>query len=409
MILSICSNPQILEVMRIINIVILIIKIVVPILLILNGMITLMKTIKVGNDDLLAKAKKQLVNNSIAAIVIFLIPTLVNVIVKISDTNNEYRDCLYVDTEIISNAYTSRAEELLSSAEKSKTYNDYYAAKDAVSKIKDENEKASLEERLESLYKDIKDNIDKNNNENGNNENGNSSSSTDTGNNLNVSAGSFEYTGVGSITKYTLFFPKNAKENMPLIVMLPASNGDYSAAVNEFKNMKHENDLAFMMVVYPSNNYSTQAYSDIKATADLVANKYKINKNKIGVSGFSSSGTYVYHLVVNNQGYFHSMIPISSGVSAGDKILKDNLSYLKTLNIKGYGENGGEYDVNGKKCAGCTNWSPSSSMTSAFNALGKSNNFVNLGKICHSNVRSYVFNLDENNNNRSDYIEWFTK
>lgn len=48
-------------------------------------------------------------------------------------------------------------------------------------------------------------------------------------------------------------------------------------------------------------------------------------------------------------------------------------------------------------------------MTSAFNALGKSNNFVNLGKICHSNVRSYVFNLDENNNNRSDYIEWFTK
>ena len=62
-----------------------------------------------------------------------------------------------------------------------------------------------------------------------------------------------------------------------------------------------------------------------------------------------------------------------------------------------------------KKCAGWTNWSPSSSMISAFNALGKSNNFVNLGKICHSNVRSYVFNLDENNNNRSDYIEWFTK
>ncbi len=409
MILSICSNPEVLEVMRIINMVTLIIKIAVPILLILTGMIKLMNTIKVGNDDLLVKAKKQLISNSIAAIVIFLIPTLVNVIVKISDTNNEYRDCLYANTEIISNAYVSRAEELLSSAEKSKIYNDYYAAKDAVSKIKDENERASLEERLENLYKDVKNNIDKNNNENGNNENGNSGSNTNTGNNLNISAGSYEYTGVGNITKYTLFVPKNAKENMSLIVMLPASNGDYSAAVNEFKNMKLENDIAFMMVVYPSNNYSTQAYSDIKATADLVVNKYKINKNKIGASGFSSSGTYVYHLVVNNQGYFHSMVPISSGVSASDKVLKDNLDYLKTLNIKGYGENGGAYDANGKKCAGWTNWSPSNSMTSAFNALGKSNNFVNLGKMCHSNVRSYVLNLDENNNNRSDYIEWFTK
>ena len=407
MILSICSNPQVLEVMRIINMVILIIKIAVPILLILTGMITLMSTIKTGNDDLLAKAKKQLISNSIAAIVIFLIPTLVNVIVKISDTNNEYRDCLYADTEIISNAYVSRANELLSSAEKSKTYNDYYAAKDAVSKIKDENEKASLEDRLDNLYKDIKSDIDKNNSENSGS--GNSSSNANTGNSLNISAGSYEYTGVGSITKYTLFVPKSAKENMPLIVMLPASNGDYSAAVNEFKNMKHENDLAFMMVVYPSGNYSTQAYSDIKATADEVVSKYKINKTKIGASGFSSSGTYVYHLVVNNQGYFHSMIPISSGVSAGDKVLKDNLDYLKTLNIKGYGENGGSYDANGKKCAGWTNWSPSSSMTSAFNALGKSNNFVNLGKMCHSNVRSYVLNLDENNNNRSDYIEWFTK
>ena len=408
MILSICSNPQVLEVMRIINMVILIIKIAVPILLILTGMITLMSTIKTGNDDLLAKAKKQLISNSIAAIVIFLIPTLVNVIVKISDTNNEYRDCLYADTEIISNAYVSRANELLSSAEKSKTYNDYYAAKDAVSKIKDENEKASLEDRLDNLYKDIKSDIDKNNSENSGS--GNSSSNANTGNSLNISAGSYEYTGgVGSITKYTLFVSKSAKENMPLIVMLPASNGDYSAAVNEFKNMKHENDLAFMMVVYPSGNYSTQAYSDIKATADEVVSKYKINKTKIGASGFSSSGTYVYHLVVNNQGYFHSMIPISSGVSAGDKVLKDNLDYLKTLNIKGYGENGGSYDANGKKCAGWTNWSPSSSMTSAFNALGKSNNFVNLGKMCHSNVRSYVLNLDENNNNRSDYIEWFTK
>ena len=163
LVMSICSVPEVLEVMRIINMVILIIKIVVPILLILTGMITLMKTINVGNDDLLAKAKKQLVSNCIAAIVIFLIPTLVNVIVKVSDTDNQYRDCLYADTEIINNAYSNKAETLVSTAESSKTYNDYYAAKDAVSKIKDGNERASLEERLDALYEIIKSDIDKNN------------------------------------------------------------------------------------------------------------------------------------------------------------------------------------------------------------------------------------------------------
>lgn len=81
-IMSICSNPEVLEVMRIINMVVLIIKISVPILLILIGIITLFKTIKVGSDDLFSKAKKSLINKCIAAIVIFLIPTLVNVVVK---------------------------------------------------------------------------------------------------------------------------------------------------------------------------------------------------------------------------------------------------------------------------------------------------------------------------------------
>ena len=164
-ILSLCDNGDVLSVFRIVNIVIMIIKIAVPILLIVIGMITLMKTINVGNDDLLVKAKKQLVNNCIAAIVIFLIPTLVNVIVKISDTNNQYRDCLYADSEIINDAYSNKAETLVSIAESSKTYNDYYAAKDAVTKIKDGNERASLEERLDALYEIIKSDIDKNNDE----------------------------------------------------------------------------------------------------------------------------------------------------------------------------------------------------------------------------------------------------
>lgn len=57
-ILGICQNGDVLSVFRIINIIIMIIKVAVPILLIITGMVTLMKTIRVGDEDLLAKAKK---------------------------------------------------------------------------------------------------------------------------------------------------------------------------------------------------------------------------------------------------------------------------------------------------------------------------------------------------------------
>lgn len=59
-ILSLCQNGDVLSVFRIINIVILFIKIIVPIILIVNGMLTLMGTIKVGEEDLLASAKNNL-------------------------------------------------------------------------------------------------------------------------------------------------------------------------------------------------------------------------------------------------------------------------------------------------------------------------------------------------------------
>ena len=93
-ILSLCQNGDVLSVFRIINIVILFIKIIVPIILIVNGMLTIMKTIKVGEEDLLASAKKQLVNNVIAAVIIFLVPTFVNVIIKTVGTENGYKNCL---------------------------------------------------------------------------------------------------------------------------------------------------------------------------------------------------------------------------------------------------------------------------------------------------------------------------
>lgn len=160
-ILSLCQNGDVLSVFRIINIVILFIKIIVPIILIVNGMLTIMKTIKVGEEDLLASAKKQLVNNVIAAVIIFLVPTFVNVIIKTVGTENGYKNCLVSATdEGIRQAYLTTADTLVAKAEKTENYSDYTNAIISLSKIKDETTKNDYKNRLDTLYKKIKAKMD---------------------------------------------------------------------------------------------------------------------------------------------------------------------------------------------------------------------------------------------------------
>lgn len=160
-ILSLCQNGDVLSVFRIINIVILFIKIIVPIILIVNGMLTLMGTIKIGEEDLLASAKKQLVNNVIAAVIIFLVPTFVNVIIKTVGTENGYKNCLVSATdEGIRQAYVTTTDTLVAKAEKTESYSDYTNAIISLSKIKDETTKNDYKNRLDTLYKKIKAKMD---------------------------------------------------------------------------------------------------------------------------------------------------------------------------------------------------------------------------------------------------------
>ena len=108
-ILSLCDVEEVKQIMEIISLLIGFIKIIVPIILIVSGMITLMMDIKGGNEDALAKSKKVLINKVIAAVVIFFIPTLVDLIIMLASGNTDYKSCLdiaYVQTENVS-GYTS--------------------------------------------------------------------------------------------------------------------------------------------------------------------------------------------------------------------------------------------------------------------------------------------------------------
>ncbi len=158
MILHICDNPDVLAVMRIINIVIMIIQIAVPIILIVISMVDFLKVINIGDEDRLKKTQKIVINRAIAAVIIFMIPTFVNVLAKISSTEGtNYASCINDATlENIDAKYIARAEELIAKADENKSYNDYYSATMAISNVRDKEKKQQYQQKMDSIWEIIK-------------------------------------------------------------------------------------------------------------------------------------------------------------------------------------------------------------------------------------------------------------
>lgn len=152
MVLGICSAPEVLEVMRIVKIVITIIKIVVPILLIIFGMITYVRAITDSDNDNITKANKTIVNMFIAAVAIFLVPTIVGFVFDVAGANsNGVIDCFYnADKEGIINGYIARIETSFSKV-------DYDKAKRYIDNLDDDDpDKAVFQQKI-SRYKEYVD------------------------------------------------------------------------------------------------------------------------------------------------------------------------------------------------------------------------------------------------------------
>ena len=150
MIGSICSEPKVLEVTRIINLVITIIKIAVPIILIVAAMIDYMNAVK--DNDELAKTSKLIVNKLIAAILVFFIPTFVSLIANYIIPNSDYKNCLKTySIDEIQDMYIDREEEYVSKAEETVDFNDYSVALINLNNIKDETKKEEFSNRLANV------------------------------------------------------------------------------------------------------------------------------------------------------------------------------------------------------------------------------------------------------------------
>ena len=84
--------------------VVLVIKIVIPLLLIIFGMLDLGKAVISSDDKAISKAVSQLIRRFIAAVIIFFIPTIVsalfNAVAGIDIENADYNKCVQCVTNV---------------------------------------------------------------------------------------------------------------------------------------------------------------------------------------------------------------------------------------------------------------------------------------------------------------------
>ena len=88
---ELCSEMG--QILRIVGIVVWGIKVVVPILLIVVGMIDLAKAVTEKSEDKIKEAQQKLVRRAIAAVLVFLVVSLVGVVMRIVG-DESYKDCM---------------------------------------------------------------------------------------------------------------------------------------------------------------------------------------------------------------------------------------------------------------------------------------------------------------------------
>ena len=80
-------------VLRLVGIVVLAIKIAVPIILIVVGMMDLAKAVMGKNEDEIKKAQQGLIKKAIAAVIVFLVASLVGVLMSLVGSD-DYKECV---------------------------------------------------------------------------------------------------------------------------------------------------------------------------------------------------------------------------------------------------------------------------------------------------------------------------
>lgn len=152
-ILSICSNPELLSILRVLKLLMVSIEIAAPIILVVSLMLEFMKAVNQGETGVLKKAFNNSISRIIACIVLFIVPTFVNIILSVTTLDeSSYKSCLDSATvEKIQAAYDNRARTYVSDAMINLNRYSYQQALYSLDNMSEGEEKSNLQKELEKL------------------------------------------------------------------------------------------------------------------------------------------------------------------------------------------------------------------------------------------------------------------
>jgi predicted peptidase len=420
MILSICSDPKILEIMRIVNLVINVIRIAVPIVLIFVLMIKLLGAVTKSDDDGLQKVMKIAPKNFLAAALVFLVPMIVRIVVHITAPDSEYEKCITITSvEEIDKIYEQRMEQLVSKAEETLNINDYNIAYNYLKYIRDKDKRQGYEERLEKVKSQIDNsgNPDSPNVPSGNNDYG------------KVNYDNFRWTPYkentgpvaayySNVVDYAIWAPEDISDlngvSLPLIVWLHgAGEMSYTISINDYVNTafpkvikewrKYNLDPIPAIIVAPQSagRWVKQSpvfeknIESIKALIEYAKAKYNIDTNNIVLMGHSLGGNGVVYMSYEMQkryshDYFSKLVIMSGTESLKypSNDIESGYNYFSKKDVRGYTD---KYNL---ECEKFFIW------------IGKHENYKYYPSTSHGDIPRQALTEDLNGDGVSDLIYW---
>ena len=343
-ILNICDNADVLSAMRMVRILIMIIRIAVPIILILSLMIGYLKAVKNIDDLALNKVNKTAINKIVAAILVFFIPTLVNLLADILDVNkNSYISCIKIATkENIDVALYKSALTKVQQARSSIEEADYNLAVSETNKVKDENDKSTLIIQLNEIadyiklknqiislntnydrakYEMAKDNVKKVPDQKVKEKLEKLLSEVNTKEKINSESGLHYYKN--SKYEYYDVIPPNITTNMPLMIYLH-ENGNFNdnSFTKYIETRQAYGKEEFIYVSPHPSNYGSNKWNSfetresLKSFIDDIINKYDCDRSRIILVGYSDGASAVWDMVSAYPNFFSAAIIVSGNANA---------------------------------------------------------------------------------------------
>ena len=162
--MNICSRPDVLEVMYILNIIVSIAKVIVPIIIIITGMISFFKVVTSDNDY--KDAAQVLITKVIVGAFVFFVPSFVYAVISLVDPT-DFSLCFKNATkQNINNAKVKAATDAVLEAERTQNKAEYDTAMGFVAYLDSGTVKTNLNSRLDAVNKTIAENAKKKQEEN---------------------------------------------------------------------------------------------------------------------------------------------------------------------------------------------------------------------------------------------------